>query len=93
VSDNAYRQGCGWPPAFDFSVPVEWITGLYVARLSATDGAATESQDVPFVVKAPPGQQASILCVLPFATILAYNRWGGRGLYGHSVDNTTQGAF
>jgi hypothetical protein len=77
----------------NLTLPDDWQSGLYIARISATDGTTNDTKDIPFVVKAPSGRQGKILCVVPFATIQAYNRWGGRGLYGHAVDNATAGAF
>ena len=93
VADDAYQAGCGWPSAYNLAVPGDWQSGLYIARISTTDGNNNDTKDIPFVVRAPLGRQAKILCVLPFATIQAYNRWGGRGLYGHAVDNDSEGGF
>jgi hypothetical protein len=93
VGDEAYAKGCGWPSALNVVVPNDWSSGLYIARISATDGEIIDSKDIPFVVKAPQGRQSRILCILPFATIQAYNRWGGRSLYGHSVDDDSALAF
>jgi hypothetical protein len=93
VPDNAYSNGCGWPPTINVAIPADWASGLYIARITATDGVNNDTKDIPFVVRAAAGQQNNIVCILPFSTIIAYNRWGGRSLYGHSVDNDSAGAF
>jgi len=29
-------NGCGWPPAYTLTIPDNWSSGIYVARISST---------------------------------------------------------
>ena len=50
------------------------------------------SLDIPFVVRGGnPGEQSSILVILPDTTYAAYNFWGGRSLYGFQSSVVPQG--
>jgi hypothetical protein len=82
VPPLAYRDGAQWPAVGSLSVPSGWTSGLYLARVRATN--TSDVLDIPFVVRSPnPGQNA-ILVVIADATYEAYNDWGGRSLYGYS---------
>ncbi len=73
-------NGCAWPPALGArtTIPPEWRSGYYVARLSAGNA----STGIPFVVRSSkPGTTAPILLKLSDTTVQAYNGWGGRSFY------------
>jgi hypothetical protein len=93
----AYRDGPAWPPAAEFIIPQDWPSGLYLARVETPSIGPGEgpsegrsvvtkrgySVEIPFVVRGGnPGNQSSILVILPDTTYAAYNFWGGRSLYG-----------
>ncbi len=81
---NASEIGCGWPSAYTLTIPDDWRSGVYIARLTSL-GATT---DILFVVKAAaPGTNSKILFQLTVTTYEAYNNWGGKSLYGyHSTE-------
>jgi hypothetical protein len=84
VPGLAYKNGAQWDAVGSpFSVPRNWTSGLYFARVAATD--TPDVLDIPFVVRSPnPGQNA-ILVVISDTTYEAYNDWGGRSVYGYST--------
>ena len=90
ISRLSYRDGAGWPAAARFTVP-EWPSGVYLARVSAQSSDATI--DLPFVVRARPGQEADVLVVLADTTYNAYNEGGGRNAYGNVSGVNFAGAF
>jgi hypothetical protein len=74
-----YRDGPSWPPVAELVIPDAWPSGLYLARVEATNAGIA----IPFVVRAAvPGSQSRILVFIPDTTYEAYNFWGGRSLYG-----------
>jgi hypothetical protein len=73
-------KGCGWPAAQGArtTIPAEWRSGYYVARISS--GKA--SDEIPFVVRSSkPGTTAQILMKMSDTTVQAYNKWGGASFY------------
>jgi hypothetical protein len=71
-------SGCGWPVAAQVTVPAQWKTGYYVAKLDSQ----SESAWIPFVVRAGAnGPKAKIIAKLSDTTSQAYNAWGARSLY------------
>jgi hypothetical protein len=73
---TAYRDGCNWPSAYKLTIPDDWKSGVYVARLSTYNA----SNDVLFVVKSRVPKSA-VLFSITSTTAQAYNGWGGRSLY------------
>jgi N,N-dimethylformamidase beta subunit-like, C-terminal len=73
-------HGCAWPPALGVrtTIPPEWKSGYYVARLSSGNASA----GIPFIVRsATPGDTAPILLKMSDTTVQAYNTWGDRSFY------------
>ena len=97
VPENAWANGCNWPEAHRFTIPREWPSGVYRARMTAARSPAdftkwcntTATHDLFFIVRAAtPGAAAPILMHLCTNTYNAYNKWGGHSLYGyHSKGN------
>jgi hypothetical protein len=80
--DDASVNGCGWPVALELTVPTEWRSGGYVARISATDGTKRVEHHFPFAVRAVrPSTPDALLLVACTATWVAYNDWGGSNFY------------
>jgi hypothetical protein len=80
-----YRDGPAWPAVAELTIPENWRSGLYLARVEASSVQAPPL-DIPFVVRAQnPGSQSKILLCIPDATYAAYNFWGGRSLYGFTT--------
>lgn len=67
---------CRWPAALSFAVGTDWLSGVYVVKLSAADGSARLA---PFIVR--DDRRAGVALVMPTATDAAYNPWGGESLY------------
>lgn len=81
----------GWP-AEEFGIPAEWPAGVYLAVLTAGEGAQpTRAAEPPqvdarsgravFVVRAAAGQPPPILYKLAWTTYHAYNASGGGSMY------------
>ncbi|WP_344564465.1 N,N-dimethylformamidase beta subunit family domain-containing protein [Streptomyces axinellae] len=83
-----FDEDWGWP-GFDFEVPAEWPSGVYVVVLStgSTRGAElpldARSARLLVIVTPPSGSRsADILYKVPVFTYHAYNTSGGGSLYG-----------
>jgi hypothetical protein len=71
-----------WPPAVEFDIPADWVSGMYVAVLHPVSGGTGY---VPFIVRGGSGTPAPVLFVNAAATWQAYNPWGGANLYDASM--------
>lgn len=79
VPADAWENGCGWPVTTRVEIPEAWPPGAYLARVDISNTFTT----IPFVVRArTPGSSGPILVQLSTATWQAYNRYGGKSLYG-----------
>jgi hypothetical protein len=65
-----------WQPSFEFEIPTNWVTGIYLAELTDASGFQTQ---VVFVVRGE--SHSTYLAVTPSTTVAAYNQWGGYSLY------------
>src|SRR5262249_24567785 len=80
-----------WPVTDSYTLSAGAVSGYYIAKLLVTSGALNGKwTNVPFVVKAPPGQNAAILVQAPVNTWQAYNPWGGKSLYNFNSTHTHQ---
>jgi N,N-dimethylformamidase beta subunit-like protein len=71
-----------WPVTDEIRVGDGWPSGYYLANLALTRGRlAGRGSWVPFVVRATPKVEATILVQAAVTTWQAYNTWGGRSLY------------
>jgi hypothetical protein len=85
--ENAYELGCGWPILCTITIPTDWPSGLYYARVSNGESPPASSK-IYFVVKAAnPGRTSRILLQLATTTYQAYNSWGGKSLYPSASPN------
>lgn len=71
-----------WPPALQFTIPDDWLSGMYLAVLDAPGEVPAA---VPVVVREPfaASGRAPILFVNAALTWQAYNAWGGKSLYSY----------
>lgn len=80
----AYASGSGWPSGYSLTIPHDWKSGIYIARLTAglTSAMTYNSRtDILFVVKAvAPDATSKILFQHAATTYQAYNDWGGKNL-------------
>lgn len=89
---NAYEVGCGWPVGYPLTIPDDWPSGVYIARVASSLGPVPlgATTEVLFVVKAAaPGTNSKILFQLTFTTYQAYNNWGGRASTVTTLRTTT----
>ncbi len=71
-----------WLPAYSLVVPYDWVSGVYLVRLLATNDARDVGY-VLFVVRTD-RQPADFVYKLPLNTYQAYNNWGGKSLYAYN---------
>lgn len=92
IPDRASSEGCGWPVTFTLTVPADWKSGCYRARLATGDQARTATGSILFVVRAAvPGANTRVLLQLSTNTYNAYTNWGGHSLYSYHDRDGLQG--
>jgi hypothetical protein len=69
---------CNWSLSYSLTIPTDWVSGVYLVKLSLSSPAA-ESYIV-FVVR-DDARNSPILVQSSVATYQAYNEWGGSSLY------------
>lgn len=74
---DAYQNGADWETTYQFTIPSDWKSGLYAAKLS--DGS--NQFFVSFIVKNSNSQKGDIAVLSSTNTWEAYNDWGGKSLY------------
>ncbi|HXW58612.1 MAG TPA: N,N-dimethylformamidase beta subunit family domain-containing protein [Solirubrobacteraceae bacterium] len=89
--DRTGLTECDWKATLAFPIPPALASGVFIAKLHASDGAES---DCLFVVRA--AHPGGLLVEIPTASYEAYNAWGGDDLYpGGSklvgITGTTQG--
>ncbi len=73
---------CRWPASLRFRIGTDWPSGVYLARLTASESG--RESFIPFVVRdarAPRAARARYLLLVNTNTWQAYNAWGGTSLY------------
>jgi hypothetical protein len=73
-----------WQPSYTFTLPSDWVTGIYLAKFTIATGQQTYA---PFDVSG--NSSSRYVAVTPDTTYQAYNDWGGTSLY--DVDNGIAG--
>jgi hypothetical protein len=79
---------CNWSVSYTLAVPTDWVSGVYLVKLSLSSPAA-ESYIV-FVVR-DDARNSPILVQSSVATYQAYNEWGGSSLYSTTPDGVKTG--
>jgi len=78
-----------WPVTDVIHMHEDWVSGVYVARLTLTSGKhAGSGAYVPFVVRSALDATSEVLVQQPVTTAQAYNNWGGKSLY---TSNSSEG--
>ena len=72
-----------WTKTTTLTIPSDWVTGVYLAKLTASNGNASF---IFFVVRDDGGHEA-ILFQTSVTTYQAYNTWGGLSLYNNNLSN------
>ncbi len=70
------RVECDWSRTTSFTVGPDWVSGLYLVRVTRPDGFR---RFAPFVVR--DRRPAEIMLKSALNTFQAYNPWGGESLY------------
>jgi hypothetical protein len=71
-------NGCGWPVAYEFTLPDDWRSGVYIVHSYARRGDAVFDHRHMFILHlAGPGRDARLVLVCATGTWFAYNEWGG----------------
>ena len=72
---------CDWPASHTLTVPTDWVSGVYLAKLTVlhADGAPRQNYII-FVVR-DDNRSSAYLMQLSVTTWQAYNFWGGESLY------------
>lgn len=93
---NGQLQGCAcqpdpsthaldaqWQVSATLTIPSNWLTGVYLIKLTAPQGASY----IPLVVRQPANTMSpsEILVSLPVNTYQAFNTWGGYSMYGQDT--------
>jgi hypothetical protein len=80
---HAYRDGCGWPVSHRWRLPTDLPSGFYrIVSTCPIGGGSTFVQHHWFVVRpTTPAPSGRFLLILPTATWMAYNDWGGANHY------------
>ena len=75
-------EGCGWPVAYEFTLPDDWRSGVYIVRSYAQrDGEVFDHRHMFILRPAEPGRDARMVLVCATGTWMAYNEWGGSNHY------------
>ena len=69
---------CAWTNPYTLRTSVDWVSGVYLARLTAGDSGA---QSYIIFVLRDEQRRAEVLVQLGVTTYQAYNSWGGKSLY------------
>lgn len=76
-------NGCDWPVALEIPLGLDWPSGGYIVRLSAStsDGTALSYEHVFFLRPGAGSKKGRLLLVAATGTWTAYNDWGGSNHY------------
>ena len=69
---------CRWTEPYTITVPLDWLSGVYVATLTAQPGR--QKNWIMFVVR-DESRVSDVLFQSSVTTMQAYNAWGGKSLY------------
>ena len=75
-------NGCDWPAAYEFTLPDDWRSGVYIVRSYARRGDEVFDHRHMFILRAAEaGRDARMVLVCATGTWMAYNEWGGSNHY------------
>jgi hypothetical protein len=70
---------CNWTDPYTFTIPSDWVSGVYLAKLTTGSGPI-KNQYIMFVVRED-SRTSNHNFQLTVTTSQAYNNWGGKALY------------
>jgi putative cell wall-binding protein len=84
-SYNTENMDAGWRPTTSLTIPSEWKSGFYLAKITNSDN---EQSYMPFVVSnSNPFANVDAAVLISTNTYQAYNNWGGKSMYGYNSTN------
>lgn len=69
---------CDWPASYRLTIGPDWVSGVYLARLTGQEDH--RQAYIPFIVREA-APRAPLLFQCSVTTWQAYNVWGGKSLY------------
>src|SRR4051812_5966968 len=75
---------CNWTKATTLTIPSNWVTGVYLAKLTTSTG---NSSFIFFVVRNDGGNE-DLVFQTSVTTYEAYNVWGGTSLYNNNTNKS-----
>lgn len=72
---------CHWTDPYTITVPTDWVSGVYLAKLTAKPAGAQNW--IMFVVR-DDARRSDLLFQSSVTTMNAYNAWGGKSLYAYN---------
>ena len=78
---------CNWQPSYSMTIPTDWVSGGFVAKIIATDSG--EMNWIPFIVRED-DRPSDLLFQSSVTTNQAYNNWGGKSLYAFNSTDVVQ---
>lgn len=78
---------CNWSDPYALSIPSDWVSGIYLAKLTALDAAGHQNYIIFTVRDDNRAASADLLYKSSVNTWQAYNGWGGQSLYANYSDN------
>lgn len=77
ADDSGLRTCSTWSRSYTLSIPPEWVSGVYLARVQQVDGGQNETV---FVVREDE-RDSALLYQQGMTTVQAYNNYGGKSTY------------
>jgi len=92
IDDTFGTVNCtNWKQSYSLQIPDDWVSGIYLVKLSTGPDAPSLERHMVFVVKS--NNSSDLLWVSPTNTYQAYNGWdGGLGLGASLYDNFATGS-
>ena len=79
---------CNWSVSYSLAVPTDWVSGVYLVKLSLSSPA--KESYIVFVVR-DDARNSPILFQSSVTTYQAYNEWGGSSLYSTTPEGDKTG--
>jgi putative cell wall-binding protein len=83
---DAYKNGALWDTSYQLTIPENWSTGMYAAKVYDTHNHFY----ITFIVKEKSPENTDIGVLASTNTWQAYNSWGGKSLYTSQLINGTR---
>ncbi len=81
-----------WAQSYSLSTGADWLSGVYLIKLTATGGSTRAESYIPFVIRND-GSHSTVLVNLPVNTYEADNLWGGYNLNQHGTQTAVPGTI